>query len=1808
MTSSFGWKAVFDVRRSGKTFCFAIWIAFFIWGASVCPLYADETEISVDTRSGRLSVAAKDLELDAGVMKIGLIRRLAPPGQGGLGLFGIIWRTDWDNRLSASENRITIESTAGPLVFSRRGDSKEYLGPPGERLTLNEDGTAVRRRTDLVEESYNEKGRLASYEDKNGNAVSFLYDDNGKLVRIEGPKGTFLKIDSDARGRIAGIETSSGSNIEYIYSEKGPEQVKKNENPVVGYSYDDNGNLTRIENPKTGSVDFEYDDRGRVIRQTWADGSQETYQYDDETRTYTHTDPVGAVTVTRWSEDGQRREITDPLGNTSVIETADSGRIVTVTGPTGLTSKIVHDELMRPVVIESCCGEGETHFEYLEDTRLPKKTVYPDGTEQTFHYDANGNLLEIREAGKTVVSCTYFRDGSLASIKGEGEPKRRYSYNSQGRIQSETNALGETIRYKYDRRGNLIRSVDPSGRERRYDYDDLDRLTGITDSEGRLTRYEYDEIGRIVSKTDASGGVSRFEYDVRGRLAAETDPAGRTIRYRRDPAGKMLSVTRPGESTRKYEYDPVGRIVRETNPLGGVTVNRYDALGRLLGAIDPMGGETRYMYDPSGGMKRLIDPLGNVTEYEYDAQGRKTAEIDPTGLKTRYEYDSKGRTSKIAFSDGLVRSFTYAPDGKLMIESDNLGKDVRYAYDALGRVEKETHGSGLEFNYQYDENGNLIRIRDSLGGSSTMRYNSTGDVTAITGPFGAVTKFEYDPMGRMTERIDSLGYASMQTYGPGGDPATFKEPAGDESKYEYADSGRIATARHPSGGATGYSWDAEGNLLGTTDPLGNRDNRIYDESGRLVRFTDAEGRTTSYQYDEANRPVRKIYSDGTEIRYRYDAAGNLLEADDGRFPVRFTYDAEGRLAGIDYPEIRRHLKYAYDPMGRIAKFTDSENRVIEYEYDTHGRLGAVRYPGGKAVSFEYDALGRMTKAVYPNGIAASRQYDAKGRVTQIRCTDRAGKEILGWRYRYDDDDRVIGITDQEGRESRYRYDASGQLTAEERPIGTIRYEYGPGGNRVRMEGPDGVVEYEYNEADQVVRAGETTFIYDANGNLEKRSGPEGDTYYRYDADDRLVRVELPDGEKVEFGYAPTGERIWRRDGNGLTHYVTDGWNILAELDENLNAKSSYVHGQGLDYPLMMHRDGKDYFYHANLIGTVKALTNAEGNAAVEYDTDAFGVPAGVPDGPENPFLFTARVFDPALKLYDFRTRFYDPELGRFISRDKVKAAKSSPRSLNPYLYVLNNPLKYTDPIGAAPNPVTQLQSPYTPTTSVNPPDSWTRPTLQATPTAPGDLSGSTIDAVVGHPPGSVYGTWDPVNGPRVYPAGQANSTRLAGTVHHEGYHGEFWEMARDPNNPRGGTADVNLWNRLNNNPAFVNRNEQNAAWQEAHHLVRDRGASLNNPEVRRAIDYYKAHGGDESKLTEALNRWGTGGSGRGGSTGAGVGPGSGRRGGPAASVGGAPGGSTPPATGRVTEILQRHGGKITIALTAAQLASCVAQGKSVVECAKELAIGMAVGGAIVTVVGPTGAVILGAAAGVISIYQAGVEATEQWQDWRQRQEAEEIRQAHLRQAMARFDDLAGKVRANIATAEGLWANAQGICREAQTLVGKAQQNEGKAGDLLAQVKGTLAPIDDAVNGAQNAAEIKAGIDALQTKTAGYEETVVQGIEWATAKAAACKTKEDASKILNMYNNCKGLTRGMSQYAAQAKADNARLQAAKAKLDAARGLPDAADGLREQLGAVVSTSRTFYPEFDAKRQNVKALMDSFASIERRPENLRRSLTL
>jgi len=108
---------------------------------------------------------------------------------------------------------------------------------------------------------------------------------------------------------------------------------------------------------------------------------------------------------------------------------------------------------------------------------------------------------------------------------------------------------------------------------------------------------------------------------------------------------------------------------------------------------------------------------------------------------------------------------------------------------------------------------------------------------------------------------------------------------------------------------------------------------------------------------------------------------------------------------------------------------------------------------------------------------------------------------------------------------------------------------------------------------------------------------------------------------------------------------------------------------------------KMLFYHADHLGGTNVITDISGLRVQLTEYDPWGK-VSRNDGTVDPEKrFTGQILDPESGLYYYGARYYDPELGRFISPDPVIPSPGDPQSLNRYSYTLNNPVKYIDPTG-----------------------------------------------------------------------------------------------------------------------------------------------------------------------------------------------------------------------------------------------------------------------------------------------------------------------------------------------------------------------------------------------------------------------------------------------------------------------------------------------------------------------------------------------
>ena len=1245
--------------------------------------FLDRSNEQIEPRTGEMQLTATDLVVPAGPINLEVQRAFQSLSRKP-GLLGTRWQLNWESRLVKNGKWATIEQASRVVIFSPDARSKLYRTPAGDSLMLGKDAS-VWTKPDGSREVFDPKGRLVEQDRRNGNKVTLQYDTLGRLARVEGPFQAFLNFVTDAEGRLNRIESSPGATVRYDYEPQTSEKPQARDESTVGYGYDTAGMLARIDHPRFGQTQYSYDKKLRVSGHRWADGTSDRIEHDDAARTRRHTDAAGAVSTMQWSADGRRVEVTNPLGHKIVTENDAAGRPIVITGPTGMKARFEYDSLGRTVRVENP-AIGVTEFEYAGDGKSPVKLIAPDGNEQSFEYDEQFNLVRQTNSQHKSLDTAFKFDakGQIQNIEmGDGQ-RSTFTYDEAGRRNSVTNADGQKWRFEFDERGNLLRTHDPLGGVTERTYDMQDRLTSVTNPEGAVSRIEYAQQGRNFQTTITSprGAVTRNVYNQRGQLVTTTAPGNRTTRFNYDASGNLTSRTDPAGRTFQFERDAVGNLLREINPAGGVTARTYNAQGNVVSTIGPTGATTRREYSPTGFLSRQVDSTGLPTEYQYDAQGHLLATINDAQQATQYDY-ANGRVAKVSPPSGRAVELKYDDRGFLVSTQRGEKDVVTNEYDVLGRRAKETRSSGLEISFRYDALGRLIASEDNQGGRETTEYDRAGRMVATQDANGATIKLKYDADGNLLETTDPLGRVKRRVYNAAGELSEVIEPNGDKAKYEYDAVGRLTTAHHPSGGKSSYAYDPLGLPTRIRNPLGKETRSIYDIAGRLTSVTDAIGQTTTFAYDVAGRMTEKRLADGKVVKYQYDARGRLSEVDDGAFPIQYTRNLDGRVTRIEYPAIKRSLSYEYNEAGAKTKLVDSEGRTIHYEYDNLDRLSAVRVGDSEPIRFAYDAKGRLTARVYPNGIRGTWQYDGDDRLLKLTYTDAAGKTLAGWTYQYDAAGNRVQTTDAEGRSVRHRYDPAGQLLEE--VIGdkeAVKYSYLAGGNRGALEQNGKASTYRYNEADQLLAAGDETFTHDPNGNLVERKGTKGTTRYDWDSENRLVKVVLPDGKEVTYGYAPTGERIWRRDEQGLTHFVTDGQNLLAELSENLEAKTHFLHGPGIDQPLVMSRGEKNYFFHAEKLGSISHITDERGAVAAAYQYDAFGEAKRTQGQFASPFTYTARELDSATGLYYYRARYYDARLGRFLSTDAAPARIALPATWNLYAYVQNRPTQLVDPSGA----------------------------------------------------------------------------------------------------------------------------------------------------------------------------------------------------------------------------------------------------------------------------------------------------------------------------------------------------------------------------------------------------------------------------------------------------------------------------------------------------------------------------------------------
>ncbi|MEV5381716.1 RHS repeat-associated core domain-containing protein [Streptomyces sp. NPDC052721] len=924
----------------------------------------------VDLASGEMVLSQTDLALP-GVLPL-VVWRTHISGYGYGHCFGPSWASTLDERLEpAGTGAVWARPDGSLLVYPHlpHEAGEEVLPVEGERIALTfversalgevtyatiDVRSGVTRR--FTGSPYSSGGLywLTDIEDRNGNGVRFVRDDDGLptvLVHEGGYRVRVIRDTDPARVTALDLQTPEGPVRVASFTYDGAHDlvgVSGSRGVPLRFTYDDEHRVTSWTDRNGHTYRYVYDAAGRVVETIGPDGALSSrFAYDTAARETRFTDSTGAVTVTRFNQLRQTLSETDPLGNTVHFEWDRHDNLLSRTDELGQTSRFTYDDAGNLVTVHYPDGRrASTTYNALH---LPETTTGPDGTVWRNVFDERGNRTAVVAPDGTATTFTHHATGAVATVTfPTGETETR-THDEAGLTLSVTDPRGATYTVRRDAFGRPYESVDPAGSVTRLEWTADGWLTRRTAPDGATESWTYDEEGNCLTHTDPLGGVTRFEYTWFDLLAARTGKDGARYEFTYDTELRISTVRNPQGKVWSYRYGPCGLTDSETDFDGRTTGYEYDAAGRLVARTTPLGQRIAFTFDAVGNVLAK-DADGVVTRYTYDDADRLVTAVSPASSLT-LERDALGR---------------------LLAETVD-GRSMRFGYDRHGELVSRTTPTGATTSYSYDNAGNRVRV----------------DLA------GHTVGFTHDLLGRETRR----------TVGPGPAPVTLT------SRWDVT--GRL-TARSlttPRGTLRdrSYGYRADGFLTDVTDRQDGLDWHVdLDPVGRPLGVTAGDW-SERYAYDavgnqtDAHWPDRAPHSGSRGTRV-YD--GTRLLGGDG---VRYEYDGAGRVVLRQKRRLSRKpdtWRYTWDAEDRLVSCTTPDGTVWRYTYDALGRRTAkhrMRRDGqgvAATVRFAWDGTQLAEETDTATGVTLTWEYEGPQPMAQLerRLPADAGRREVDSRF------------------------------------------------------------------------------------------------------------------------------------------------------------------------------------------------------------------------------------------------------------------------------------------------------------------------------------------------------------------------------------------------------------------------------------------------------------------------------------------------------------------------------------------------------------------------------------------------------------------------------------------------------------------------------------------------------------------------------------------------------------------------------------------------------------------------------------------
>ncbi|MBI9009630.1 MAG: DNRLRE domain-containing protein [Tenericutes bacterium] len=868
-----------------------------------------------------------------------------------------------------------------------------------------------------------------------------------------------------------------------------------------------------------------------------------------------------------------------------------------------------------------------------------------------------------------------------------------------------------------------------------YEYDSEGRVERIIFEDGKEFNYTYSEVESYIpsSVEDENGNETEIDSTDNEVNYVVRDNIKSTPTY--NSYGQVTEMTIYGKNSSDdwVEYFDTSTVYIHNNQYVSETTDEF-------------GNTTDYMTSELTGLMQYIENAAGVkTQYEYYDDGLLYKvyigeSLTSTTPYVKYVYDSKNRLIEIELDDNYSYYIHYDSQGRM--DYVKVNNQTLMSYDYLidvyetGIIESQTYGNGDEIVFEYNDDNQVeyIKFTPYLQTEITKfyyQYDSYGRVSVYEDLVNQITEYyEYDSSGNLAKVTNQNDDEIIYGYDQQGNLTSIDyniESIDSETTYDYQ---------------TGTTYDFYDY---TEYDNGNniiKKNFIYESLGlrRLdyIEFFSGANNFMDLEFDYVTNTTRieqityNISSssfDDISYKYYYDNLGNITKEE---------YGLNGTIVVTK--------KYWYDDYNQLIQESSKDTRITTsnpdyydywyvktYSYDVNGNIEIKKV-------FEYEntdyIVMEKTVNAYQTNTGSEQmyvQYNGSYSYANIYSVPVNGNINMSFSY-YEytwPPQQLSGITTS--------YNITGINTS---TPGYYLYECNAHDSSNTFKLNFGIVVKVGNIFEGTLRD-KTTYNYDSTwldqlesyevlieGGVTKTSDITYDTQgnpiqitnFNYMGTKRfyatlnwegreLVNITIYNSSiaviaEIDYTYNDQGIRIQKEitDSLGTTTYeyklsgsaliaeiVTDAYNESTS-DRDLDYKIAYNYdydGSMIGFTYFVGTTKTDYIYAKNLQGDITHILTVVGDVVVEYYYDSYGNIVGITGtladsiGLYNSFRYRSYKYDSEISMYYLNSRYYNPEIGRFINSDAMIGNPGEVLSNNYFNYANNNPVMNVDSYGFA---------------------------------------------------------------------------------------------------------------------------------------------------------------------------------------------------------------------------------------------------------------------------------------------------------------------------------------------------------------------------------------------------------------------------------------------------------------------------------------------------------------------------------------------